>query len=205
MKNKERNPILMDLPMLIRTPRLILTPPQINEGKIVNDAIRESFKELNRFMPWAKEIPSIEESEIFVRSAAANWILKKNEEPYLPLFMFDKETEEFIGATGYHHYDWVLGSIEIGYWIRTSYAGKGLMTEAINALTRYAFRELSMRRVSITCDINNIRSKSIPEKLGYHLESIVKSNRFDMNSNISDTLVYVRLNIEDMKALAVNW
>lgn len=204
MKTK-KNPILMNLPMPIRTPRLILRAPQINDGKILNDAIRESFKELNLYMPWAKEIPSIEDSEIFVRSAVANWILKKNDEPYLPIFIFDSVTNHFIGSTGYHHYDWEFGSIEIGYWIRTSYAGKGLMTEAVNALTRYAFQELSMRRVSITCDINNIRSKSIPEKLGYNLESIIRSNRLDVNNNVSDTLVYAKLNIKELISLEANW
>lgn len=184
----------MNFPMPIWTPRLIIRPPEIGDGKIVNEAIKESFNELHPFMPWAKEMPTAEESEIFVRSAVANWILKANEEPYLPLFMFDKETSQFIGGTGYHHYDWEAGSIEIGYWIRTSYAGKGLMTEAVNALTQYAFKELSMKRVRITCDINNSRSKKIPEKLNYHLESIIKENRIDIDDKVSDTLVYVKNN-----------
>ncbi len=192
MKSKEVNPILMDFPMPIGTPRLIIKPPEIGDGEMVNEAIKESFKELHPFMPWAKEMPTAPESEIFVRSAAANWILKNNDEPYLPLFMFDKETHQFIGGTGYHHYDWEAGSIEIGYWIRTSFTGKGLMTEAVNALTQYAFKELCMKKISITCDINNKASKRIPEKLNYRLESIIKENRVDVDGKVSDTLVYIR-------------
>jgi hypothetical protein len=38
----------------------------------VNEAIIESFSVLNKFMPWAKQIPSVEESEEFARQAAAN-------------------------------------------------------------------------------------------------------------------------------------
>jgi hypothetical protein len=50
-------------------------------------------------MPWAKEKPSIDDSEEFVRQGAANWILKNNDEPYLPLFKFDRKTNQFIKVT----------------------------------------------------------------------------------------------------------
>jgi len=72
-------PILLDLPTPIITPRLILRPPQIGDGIIVNEAVLESFDELKQSMPWAKEKPSVEISEEFVRRAAENWILKRNE------------------------------------------------------------------------------------------------------------------------------
>lgn len=89
-------PILFDLPVPIITPRLILRPPQIGDGVVVNESVLESFAVLNEFMPWAKEKPSIGESEEFVRQAAANWILKNNDEPYLPLFIFDRHSNQFI-------------------------------------------------------------------------------------------------------------
>ena len=123
--------ILLDLPMPIITPRLILKSPQVGVGLSLNEAILESFDELHRFMDWAKEKPTLDDSEEQVRLAAANWILKRNEEPYLPLFIFEKITNRFIGATGYHHFDWTVSSIETGYWIRKSYTKLGLMTEAV--------------------------------------------------------------------------
>jgi ribosomal-protein-serine acetyltransferase len=199
------NPILIDLPVPITTERLILRPPQIGDGIIVNNAVLESFEELNQFMPWAKEKPSIEETEIFVRQAAANWILKKNEEPYLPLFIFDKTTNQFIGGTGYHHFDWSIPSIETGYWIRKSCSGLGLMTEAVNALTQYAFKQLHVKRIAITCDVNNHRSKKIPERLNYTLESVIKANRRDSNGEISDSLVFAKYDSVNLPNLEVNW
>ena len=199
-------PIMLDLPVPIITPRLILRSPQIGDGVVINEAILESFDVLNKFMAWAKEKPSVEDSEELARQAAANWILKKNDEPYLPLFIFDKKTNHFIGATGYHHYDWDVPSIETGYWIRNTYAGKGLMTEAVNALTQYAFKQLGMKRITITCDIDNIRSKKIPESLGYHLEGTLKANRKKpLTNEITDTLVYSRYDLDGLTDLAVTW
>ena len=103
---------------------------------MVNEAIVESLTELRPFMPWAITKPSVEETEEFVRAAATNWIVKKNEEPYLPLFIFNRQTGQFLGATGYHHFNWLVPCLETGYWLRTSCTSQGLMTEAINAVTQ---------------------------------------------------------------------
>ncbi len=199
-------PILMNLPMPIITPRLLIRPTQVNDGMAVNAAILESYEELHRFMDWAKKKPSIEDSEEQARLAAANWILKRNEEPWLQLFIYDKTTGEFIGGTGYHHILWEVPSVETGYWIRSSRAKEGLMTEAINAITQYAFKQLGVKRITITCDLDNIRSQMIPERLNYTLEATLKSNRRKpITDESSDTLVYAKYDLDNLPNLNVNW
>ena len=200
------NPTLIDLPMPIVTPRLLIRPPEINDGPSVHAAILESFDTLHRYMAWANKKPSLKETEIYVKQAVANWILKNNEEPYLPLFMFDRESNTFIGNTGYHHINWDIPSVETGYWIRDSYAGKGLMTEAINALTRYAFKQMAVTRISITCDVDNMRSQKIAECLGYALEGILKLNRrHPITKDISSTKVYAKYDENNLPHLLVKW
>ncbi|WP_133137197.1 GNAT family N-acetyltransferase [Legionella rowbothamii] len=199
-------PILINLPMPIITPRLLIRPTQVNDGKAVNAAILESYEELHRFMDWAKTKPSVEDSEEQARLAAANWILKRNEEPWLQLFIYDKTTGEFIGGTGFHHIIWEVPSVETGYWIRSSRAKEGLMTEAINAITQYAFKQLGVKRMAITCDLDNSRSRMVPERLNYTLEATLKSNRKKpITGEISDTLVYAKYDLDNLPNLNVNW
>jgi len=184
-------PILMDLPLPIITPRLLIRPPRIGDGVVVHAAILESYDILHEFVDWAKIKPSLEETEKHIRLAAANWILKKNEEPYLELYIFDKTSGEFIGGTGFHHMNWAIPSVEIGYWIRTTRSGQGFMTEAINAITQYAFKQLGVMRISLTCDVDNTRSKKIAERLHYTLEGTLKSHRRKpISGELSDSLVY---------------
>ncbi|HVV67739.1 MAG TPA: GNAT family N-acetyltransferase [Gammaproteobacteria bacterium] len=197
--------ILLDLPMPIMTPRLLIRPSRVGDGTVVNAAILESFATLHQFMDWAKEKPTLEDSEEQVRIAAANWILKKNEEPWLQLFIFDRHSEQFIGATGFHSIDWEVPRVETGYWIRTSCQGQGYMTEAINAITQYAFKQLAVKRMAITCDSKNVRSKKIPERLGYHLEATLKAHRIAINGKLSDTLVYACYDIKNLPSLSVAW
>jgi RimJ/RimL family protein N-acetyltransferase len=199
-------PILLNLARRIITQRLIIRPPEVGDGAIVNAAILETFDKLHKVMPWASTKPTIEESEEYVRQAAANWILKKDEEPYLPLFMFDKDNNQFVGGTGFHHINWEVPCLEVGYWIRDSYSGKGLVTEAMNALTRYAISQLAVKRIEIRCDRLNLQSKKIPERLGYQLEATLTSNRISVISGkISDTLVFVRHNLDKLPDLSVSW
>ena len=200
------NPILIDLPMPITTPRLLIRPPQLGDGVAVNAAIIESYNVLHEFVDWAKTKPTCEETEEHIRLAAANWILKKNDEPWLELYIFDKTTGEFIGGTGFHHINWTIPSMETGYWIRSSRSGHGFMTEAINAITQYAIKQLAVKRIAITCDIDNNRSKKIAERLHYTLEGVLKSHRRKpINGELSDTLLYAKYSLESLPILSVEW
>lgn len=195
-----------DFPMPITTDRLIIRPTQATDGKMINDAVLESFSELHYYMDWAKEKPRLEESEEYAALAAENWMSKKNDEPYLQLIILDKMTEQLIGATSYHHYNWTIPSVETGYWIRTSQSGKGFMTEAINAITQYAFKQLKVKRIAITCDPDNIKSKHIPERLGYTLEGRLKNHRIKSNNGeVGDTLIYAKYDLTDLPSLNVSW
>src|SRR3989338_9860203 len=199
MKNSMPN-----FPMPITTNRLIIRPTQVADAKILYEAIVESLEELRRYMQWANNISSIEETEKYVHEAAENWIAKKNDEPYLPLIILDKKTNDFIGGTSFHHYNWEIPAIETGYWIRKSKSGHGYMTEATNAVTQYAFKQLHVKRISLTCDPDNIKSKNIAERLGYTLEGRLKNHRIKPDSGkVGDTLVYAKYDLNELTKLLV--
>ena len=198
--------MLIDYPLPITTPRLLIKPPKLGDDIAVNAAIIESYDILHEFVDWASTKLSIEETQEYIQLAAANWILKKNEEPYLVLFIFDKQSGEFIGGTGFHHMNWTVPSLKTGYWIRTSRSGEGLMTEAINAITQYAFKQLKVKRIAITCDIDNTRSKKIAERLNYSLEGVLKSHRRKpIGGALSDTLIFAKFDLSGLLSLTVNW
>lgn len=195
-----------DFPMPIVTPRLIIRPIETNDAHHINEAVLESFDVLHQFMDWAKTRPSIEDSEEYAGLAASSWINKSPEEPWLQLVIIDRQTSQFIGGTSFHHFDWSIPSVETGYWIRSSRGRQGLMAEAINAMTQYAVKQLRVKRIAITCDKDNARSKNIPERLGYVLEASLKNHRKKpVSGELSDTLVYARYDCENIPELDVSW
>lgn len=200
------NAMTPDFPMPILTPSLILRPVQISDASQINEAVLESFDILHEFMDWANTKPSIEDTQEYAGLAASSWINKSPEEPWLQLAIIDRKTNQFIGGTSFHHFDWNIPSVETGYWIRSSRARQGLMAEAINAMTQYAVKQLRVKRIAITCDKDNARGKNIPERLGYVLEATLKNHRRKpMSGELSDTLVYARYDCNEMPELEVTW
>lgn len=156
-------------------------------------------------MLWAQKKPTLDESENYVRLSVANWILKKNQKPYLPFLIFSRETNQFVGNVGYLNYNWTIPCTEIGCWVRTSCLKQGFATEAVNALTLYGFKIIGAKRITIHCDSKNVRSTKIAAKLNYTYETTVKFNRVNPDGNIGDTLVFVKYDLTDLPSLEVKW
>jgi ribosomal-protein-serine acetyltransferase len=60
-----QDPVLLDLPEEIETPRLKLRIPGPGGGLALNRAVVDSLAELRPWLPWAKDAPTLEESEGF--------------------------------------------------------------------------------------------------------------------------------------------
>lgn len=71
---------------------------------------------------------------------------------------------------------------EVGYWLGRRFWGRGVVSDALRAVTAYAFAELGMHRVFAVPFADNAASVRVLEKAGYVLEgrmrrSAVKDGR----------------------------
>ncbi|WP_342042352.1 GNAT family N-acetyltransferase [Bacillus sp. OTU2372] len=183
-------PILIDFSDEIYTERLYIRKPMPGDGKKVFEAIQASLNELKRWMPWANREQTEQEVEANMRDAHAKFLTRED----LRLHIFNRETGEFIGASGLHRMNWEVPKFEIGYWINTSLSGNGYITEAAEAITEFAFQELNAKRVEIRCDSKNTKSRAIPEKLGFTLEGILKNDGISADrQELRDTCIYAKI------------
>ncbi|KMY54985.1 acetyltransferase [Bacillus sp. FJAT-27231] len=183
-------PILLDFPSELYSARLWIRMPMPGDGKMVYEAINVSREELQVWLPFAKHKQSLEETEANVREAHAEFLTRKD----LRFHIFHKETGEFIGSTGLHRMNWNVPKFEIGYWIDTRQSGKGYITEAVEALTNFAFDVLQARRVEIRCDEKNSKSRAIPEKLGFYLEGTLRHDDVAVDGkDLRNTCIYSKI------------
>jgi len=80
-------------------------------------------------------------------------------------------------------------SAEIGYWLSKDHTGRGLVTRSVSRLMEHAFDELKLNRVVIKCVPENLKSRAIPEKLGFVYEGIERQSGW-LHTRFVDHVVY---------------
>ena len=199
------NPILIDLPMPIRTDRLILRVPQAGDGAIVHAAKMESWGDLSQWMTWAKDLPSFEDEEARAREGAAKFMLRED----IPIHAFtilpDGSEGNFVGGGGLHNFTWETRRFDIGYWVRTSEQGSGYAMEMANALTRYAFDVAGAKAVAIEHAESNDASQAVIEKLGFEKEGVTKMDASLPDGTQTNRHIYGITSSENLPALTMRW
>lgn len=92
-------------------------------------------------------------------------------------------------------------TFQIGYVFNRKYWGNGYATESLNALIKYAFEELKVRRIIARCDPKNISSWHLLERVGMRREGTLLKNVYfftdeDGNPIWKDTYEYALLKDE---------
>ena len=182
-------PLLLDFPDTFETERLTIRAPRAGDGTEVNAAVLESLTELRPWMPWARTAPTLKESEANIRGAVAKFLSRED----LRLLLFIKKTGTLVGSSGLHRIDWSVPRFEIGYWARTSYAGRGYMTEAVTGITTFARDHLGARRVEIRMDARNERSWRVAERAGFTLEGVIRHERRALDGTLADGRIYAKI------------
>lgn len=108
------NPILLDIPEALETERLLIRVPRPGDGPAMNAAVLETFENLQPWMPWAQERPSVEQSEENSRKAYSKFLVRRD----ITLRLIHKESGLFLGSSGLHPRDWAVPKFEVGYWCR---------------------------------------------------------------------------------------
>jgi RimJ/RimL family protein N-acetyltransferase len=85
--------------------------------------------------------------------------------------------------------DVVRRSAEIGYWLGEAYWGRGIATDAVRAVTAYAFDGLDLIRLYARVFAWNPASARVLEKAGYQLEGRLR-NAVTKAGETTDALLY---------------
>lgn len=184
------DPVLIEVPEKIETERLLIAAPRAGVGPALNEAVVETMDQLQRWMPWAQQVPSIDETEAVVRRQVAAFVLRDD----LPFQIYSREQQgrRLLGAMGLHRFDWAARRFEIGYWLRRSAQGQGLMSEAVNGMAAMAFTQLRARRLEIRCDEANDRSRGVAERCGFTLESVMQGQSVNTAGELANSCMYVK-------------
>jgi ribosomal-protein-serine acetyltransferase len=151
----------MEPPESINAGELVLKRWQPEWADVAAGAVRESLPELKPFLPWARDEYDIDTARAFITMSAEKW--DEGTEFNYAIF---STGGGLVGAIGLMT-RMGPGVLEIGYWTRTNYAGRGHMTAAVGALTEAALTLPGVDRVAIRHDAGNAASAAVATKAGF--------------------------------------
>ena len=162
----------------IETPRLLLRCPYPGDGEAFYQAIEESLSALRLWpdsLPWAQKPQSAERTEHYCQSCFGAFVMGLA----WPMLMVDKATGALVGSVGFHRIDPSVPEFELGYWCRSSYQGRGLMSEAVAALSDTALQHWPKLRLVCRVDVRNAASCRVVEKAKYVFKQSVRETSQD--------------------------
>lgn len=97
-----------------------------------------------------------------------------------------------IGTIGFYRLKLEHHLAEVGYMLHADHWGKGLMTEALEAVVNCGFERYHFHRIEAITDPANGASRALLEKCGFALEGILKQN-YLWNGEFQDSCIFGRL------------
>jgi len=102
-----------------------------------------------------------------------------------------------IGTLGF--YKWAPSrsyQAEMGYDLAKEHWGKGIMSEAMNAVVSFGFEKMELNRIEVFIMPRNKRSIKMIKNLGFRREGLLRQRYFDELGNYADDILFSMLRAE---------
>ncbi|MES1197452.1 MAG: GNAT family protein [Pseudomonadota bacterium] len=168
-----------------------LRPPEIRDYADWSELREESRGFLT---PWEPTWAADELSRGSFRYKLRRYAEDVRDDRAYALFVFREEDSALVGGVTLSNVRrGVAQAASLGYWAGERYAGKGYITAAVRAVTRFAFDELDLHRVEAACQPENASSRRVLTKAGFAEEGQAKAY-LKINGQWRDHLLFAYVN-----------
>lgn len=174
--------------------------PGTDDSRRLHDAVVLSRPTLHPWLPWALiSHQTRDESEAWIAKTHAQMqdsAAKPVDADTAYIFgIFDSGSGELLGGVGFNRMNPVTHNAETGYWVRSDRRREGIAARAHAACLSWGFTPQSQggfgyRRIHVFVAEPNHASRGVPTKLGLHLASHTRQDRWVDGYGWTDTLVW---------------
>ncbi|KHF39728.1 GNAT family N-acetyltransferase [Halalkalibacter okhensis] len=156
---------------------------EIRDAEKIFELTDKSRGYLREWLPWLDHTTKLEDTIEFIKICLKDFAENKR---FNTVILYKGK---MVGIAGYNHINWSNKTAYIGYWLGEEFQGIGIMTEVAKALTNYAIHELNLNKVEIRAAVENTKSRSIPERLGFVNEGCIRQAEW-LYDHYVDHVVY---------------
>ena len=163
--------------------------PELHRAEELTQVVRKDLRRLQQWMPWAVDDYSVDSAKDWIQRTLTEFA---EDGRFNAIILVD---DKIVGTIGFHNLNTAHGSADIGYWIDQEHEGLGIITRCCKILIDYLFEVRGLNRIQINCNVDNVRSRAVPERLGFTLEGIHRQVE-RLRGKFGDWAVYAMLRDE---------
>lgn len=176
---------IMSQTITLSDTNILIRPFRAEDIPLVFEAVRESISEVSPWLPWCHADYKIEETTAFITARDEAW----NNGSEYAFGVFDTKTGKFLGGVGLSQINRIHQMANLGYWVRTSCAGRGIASSAARLAARFGLEELKLQRIEILAATENRASQRAAEKAGAVREGVLRK-RLLVHGQAQDAVLY---------------
>jgi len=103
-----------------------------SDAQALFDAVHDSLEGVGAWMPWCTPGYTLADAQPWVETTARG----RDDAIMFDFAVFADSV--FAGGCGINHIDWTDRVANLGYWVRDSFAGRGIATKAAGSVIEWA-------------------------------------------------------------------
>jgi [ribosomal protein S5]-alanine N-acetyltransferase len=162
-----------DIANFVRGEGVYLRPPEMRDYEAWA-ALREHSRAF--LAPWEPTWPGDDLTRTAFRRRLRRHMQEIAEDQAYPFLIFREGDDALVGGLTVGQIKrGVAQSATLGYWMGLPFAGKGLMSRSVRAMTGFAFTSLRLHRIEAACLPHNEASIKLLERNGFKKEGSARA------------------------------
>jgi RimJ/RimL family protein N-acetyltransferase len=163
---------------------ITLRPYAVADALDLFEAVHESLDELMPWMPWCHPNYSLVDSRIWLEEQVKAFEARTEFQ-----FAIISPDGRYLGACGVSQISTLNRRANVGYWVRSSAAGHGVATAAVQLAYQWAMENTNLIRLEILIAVENRASLRVAEKVGALREGTLRK-RLLLHDEAHDAVMF---------------
>ena len=161
----------------------LVRPLELGDTRAVYTLISQNRQHLDRWLRWSAGLQSEADVETFIGQFESK--LEQGDGFHLGIW----NTGQLAGGVVCWYIHRQNKNAEVGYWLGEAFLGRGLATRATKQAVTHLFEVEHLHRIEMQCGTENLRSRAVPERLGFTLEGVRRQSHW-ITDRFVDHAVY---------------
>lgn len=150
--------------------RILLRPYVADDARAFSASARGSVETVGKWLSWCTPAFDEERAARYIRTSTAD----RAGRTAFSYGIFDAADGAHLGGIALNRIDWPTRCANLGYWVASHAAGRGVCTAAARLMIRHGFMDLGLQRIEIMAAVANEPSRRVALRVGARPEGILR-------------------------------